>query len=285
MQHLKKNELAEALQLFEEMRLEGEQPTHAVYEMLIRGCTINMTRVGPGASPDHLTANLLKKSMELWEDMVAMNRKPDYWTYNELIRCLGKAGAVKEAMQLFEQMCGSVRLLPEERAFNSMYELCVLSGHYEEALQVFEEHEEMRKSLWKPRFTPVSFSLLLTAAAEGEGKLGERLQTLPRVLRLMGRHGVIPRAPTCERLLDACLRTGELQIAEQVLAIKGFPEEAVDGTLIQRAREQIAQAEVQAAERRLEESTTTGQLDWRIERGPDLERSGIKKAAAQNESK
>jgi hypothetical protein len=27
--------------------------------------------------------------------------------------------------------------------------------------QVFEEHEELRKSLWKPRYTPVSFSLLL----------------------------------------------------------------------------------------------------------------------------
>ena len=48
MQHLKMNELAEALQLFEEMRLEGEQPTHAVYEMLIRGCTIAMTRPQPG---------------------------------------------------------------------------------------------------------------------------------------------------------------------------------------------------------------------------------------------
>jgi hypothetical protein len=29
-----------------------------------------------------------------------------------------------------------VRLLPEERALNSMYELCVLSGNYAYALQV-----------------------------------------------------------------------------------------------------------------------------------------------------
>ena len=48
-----------------------------------------------------------------------------------------------------------------------MYEACVLGGHYEEALYVFEQHEEMRnRSLWRPRFTPVSFSLLLTACAE-----------------------------------------------------------------------------------------------------------------------
>ena len=39
--------------------------------------------------------------------------------------------------------------------------------HYEEALYVFEQQEEMRnRSLWRPRFTPVSFSLLLTACAE-----------------------------------------------------------------------------------------------------------------------
>ena len=44
--------------------------------------------------------------------------------------------------------------------------------HYEEALYVFEQHEEMRnRSLWRPRFTPVSFSLLLTACAEVRAEL------------------------------------------------------------------------------------------------------------------
>ena len=47
-----------------------------------------------------------------------------------------------------------------------MYELCVRSGHYDDALKVFVEHEELRKTLWRPRYTPVSFSLLMTAAAE-----------------------------------------------------------------------------------------------------------------------
>ena len=37
------------------MRLEGERPSHAVYEMLIRGCTIAMQRPGIGEQPDHLT--------------------------------------------------------------------------------------------------------------------------------------------------------------------------------------------------------------------------------------
>lgn len=37
-QHLRRKELAEALEVFEEMRAVGEVPTHAVYEMLMRGC-------------------------------------------------------------------------------------------------------------------------------------------------------------------------------------------------------------------------------------------------------
>jgi len=70
------------------MRLEGERPSHAVYEMLIRGCTIAMQRPGIGEQPDHLTVNLVQKVLELWGDMQQMDRKPDYLTYVELIRAL-----------------------------------------------------------------------------------------------------------------------------------------------------------------------------------------------------
>lgn len=37
-----------------------------------------------------------------------MGRKPDYLTHNELLRALGKGGAHKQAMDLFEHMCGKV---------------------------------------------------------------------------------------------------------------------------------------------------------------------------------
>ena len=60
-QHLLNNELAEALEMPEESKATGEVPTHAVYEMLIRGCTIAMKRVGPGEEADHLTQNLLAR--------------------------------------------------------------------------------------------------------------------------------------------------------------------------------------------------------------------------------
>ena len=214
-QHVRAGELAEALQALEEMRAAGEQPTHAVYEMLVRGCTLAMRRPAPGAAPDHLTLNLVQKVLDLWGDMQAVGRKPDYLTYIELLRALGKGGAVPQALQLFEKMCGTVTLLPEERAFNSMYEACVMGGYHREALHVFDEHEEMRKSLWKPRFTPVTFSLLLSATAEIGAHTSERLGYLPRVLKQMGSHGVLPRAETCARLVGACVSAGELGTAEQ----------------------------------------------------------------------
>ena len=69
-----------------------------------------------------------EKVVELWGDMEANGRKPDYLTHIELLRAFGKAGQLKQAHLIFEQMCGKVQLLPEERAFNSMYEACVMNG-------------------------------------------------------------------------------------------------------------------------------------------------------------
>ena len=216
-QALRNGRLHEALDMFDEMRADGESPSHATYEMLIRGCAIGMRRVGPGEAPDHLTRRLLAQVLALFTDMQEAGRKPDYLTHIELVRALGKAGAVDEAMGVFEKMCRTVWLLPEERALNSMYELCVLSGHHAYALRVFDEHEELRKSLWRPRYTPVSFSLLLTACAVPGPDAEERLAKLPRVLELMGRHGVLPRAATCapprrlrRRRRAAARRAGEV---------------------------------------------------------------------------
>ncbi|KAL1530326.1 hypothetical protein AB1Y20_001235 [Prymnesium parvum] len=246
-EHLKVGELAEALGVLEEMRMEGEQPSHAVYEMLIRGCAIAMRRPTPGRPADHLTINLIGKVLELWGDMLAIGRKPDYMTYIELLRALGKGGRVKDAMLVFEQMCGNHRLLPEQRAFDSMYELCVLSGHYKEALQVFEEQEEMRKSLWKPRYTPVSFSLLLTAAAERGPDVATRLHTLPRILELMQSHGIIPRPQTCERLLDSCIAAGELELGRRILALAPDAKIKIKPSLLAAVAEVSALGENDAA--------------------------------------
>jgi tetratricopeptide (TPR) repeat protein len=247
-QHLRKNELGEAIATFEEMRLAGERPSNAVYEMLIRGCTIAMQRTPVGTVPDHLTINLVQKVLELWGDMEAVGQKPDYLTYIELLRAFGKGGQLPQATMIFEHMCSKVTLLPEERAFNSMYEVCVRAGAYKEALEVFDEQEEMRKSLWKPRFTPVSFSLLLTAAAaesaRNAGAIGDdhaqRLDHLPRVLNQMASYGVLPRVETCENLLTACLKHAHLErgpTGDDVVA--GF----VGGTHLDTARQVIAVAE------------------------------------------
>jgi pentatricopeptide repeat protein len=79
--------------------------------------------------------------------------------------------------------------------------------------------EEMRRSLWKPRYTPVSFSLLLTATAHDGPDGLARVRYLPRVLSQMRSHGVLPREATCNRLLNACVRYGELDTAREVLSL------------------------------------------------------------------
>ena len=57
-QHVRDGDLPEALELLEEMKAEGETPSHAVYEMLIRGCTIAMRRVGQGEVPGAIVDGL-----------------------------------------------------------------------------------------------------------------------------------------------------------------------------------------------------------------------------------
>ena len=253
--HLRDNELGEALGVLDEMKLAGEVPSNAVYEMLIRGCTIAMQRIPVGEVPDHLTINLVNRVLDLWGDMQEMGRKPDYLTYIELLRAFGKGGQLPQAQAIFEHMCSKVTLLPETRAFNSMYEACVRAGAYREALEVFEEHEEMRKSLWKPRFTPVSFSLLLTAAAAESVRnndmigddAGERLQYLPRILSQMQSYRVLPRAQTCDNLLHACIKHKELDIAREVLRMAQSAGHELDAERVKAFREAEASELLQGA--------------------------------------
>jgi len=244
-QHVKAGELAEALGVLDEMKAAGETPSHAVYEMLIRGCTIAMRRPPIGGAPDHLTVNMVQRVVELWGDMLAHDRQPDYLTHIELLRAFGKAGQLKQAHTIFEQMCAKVQLLPEERAFNSMYEACVMNGAYADALLIFDEQDEMRKSLWKPRFTPVSFSLLLTATA-APGALDDglfRLQYLPRVLGFMRSYRITPRAQTCDTLLARCVAYGELETAREVLELARVAGHKLNATGIAAYERRVASVE------------------------------------------
>ena len=135
---------------------------------------------------------------------------------------------------------------PATRPAPCRYELCVLSGHYAEAMHVFEQHEELRKSLWRPRFTAVSFSLLLTATAEPGPQRLERIDTLPRVLAEMSSHGVLPRAEACERLLAACVETKRLETAQQVLKLADRAGHQLDAGTLEAVRRLELQLEAEA---------------------------------------
>ena len=56
-------------------------------------------------------------------------------------------------------------------------------------------------------------------AREGDD-LHKRIQQLPRVLALMDRHAVYPRAEACEKLLSACIATREIGLAAEAPAAR-----------------------------------------------------------------
>ena len=74
----------------------------------------------------------------------------------------------------------------------------------------------------------------MTACAGIGPERAERMQALPRVLTHMDRHGILPRAETCERLVAACFATKQLLTARQVLQLAKRAGHEVDpGTLEQ----------------------------------------------------
>lgn len=107
------------------------------------------------------------------------------------------------------------------------YEACTSIGAHDRALDVFREQSELRKSLFAPRFTPVSFTHLLLAGVEG-GQMGR----LGGVLAEMERVGCLPAVGTCAKLLGAALEQGELEVAEQVLALTRRAGHAPDRLLL-----------------------------------------------------
>lgn len=112
---------AQAFACFAEMKAEGQPPTAATYEMLIRGCTLAMVRVTPEEpEPDRLTLALYNRVLELWSEMRARKIRVDRYTYTELMRACGKAGQLDAAFALFFKMLSLPQFLPDERAFDSM---------------------------------------------------------------------------------------------------------------------------------------------------------------------
>ena len=137
------------------------------------------------------------------------------------------------------------------------------AGAYADALKVFDEQEEMRLSLWKPRFTPVSFSLLLTACAAPTPQLASqddallRLQYLPRVLKQMGSYRILPRAETCDTLLAACVKHGELATGRDVLELARRAGHELEPTGVEAFERKVAQLEGARATRGIEGGATT----------------------------
>jgi len=82
-----------------------------------------------------------------------------------------KAGHIRKALDLYEQMTKNAFTLPTNVVSNSVIEACVNTKNFEKALKVTEELDEIRTGVWfKGRFRAdaITFSLALKAGIEGE---------------------------------------------------------------------------------------------------------------------
>jgi pentatricopeptide repeat protein len=165
------------------------------------------------------------------------------------MRACGKAGQVEAAWVLFTKMLSLPQFLPDERALDSMYELCTSAGAHARALDVFREHSELRKTLFAPRLTPVSFTHLIRAGVEGG-----QMHRLGPVLDEMERFRVFPAVGTCARLLGAAVAQGELEVAARVVALTRRAGHVPDRLLLdaydaERAAQRLGRGAGKAAKR------------------------------------
>jgi len=81
-----------------------------------------------------------------------------------------KAGHIRKALDLYEQMTKNAFTLPSNVISNSLIEGCVNTKQFEKALKVTEEMDEIRQGMWfkgKYRADAVTFSMALKAGIEG----------------------------------------------------------------------------------------------------------------------
>lgn len=235
---------AQAFDCFAEMKQEGEKPTAAVYEMLIRGCALAMRRVTveEGEGADTLTQHLYARVLGVWAEMREAKVRVDRFTYIELLRACGKAGQVDAAFAIFDKMLTLPQFLPDSRTFDSMYELCNALGEHEHAFEIFRDQQELSKSLHRPKLTPVTFSQLMRAAVEGG-----QMARIPPVLDAMEAIGQYPSRAACKAMLQAAVDQRALPAGARVLKLTAAAGHTPDRLVLDEYENALELARLEAA--------------------------------------
>lgn len=228
-----KQEIDEALLVFEKMISQGLKPSGITYNTLIKGLCegrkfekireiLEGAKESGGFIPDTCTFNTvmnahcsegkLVEAFEIFDKMRELQVQSDSSTYSVLIRSLCHTGDFERAEKLFDELSEKEILLSETgcaplvAAYNPMFEYLCGNGKTKKAETVF------RQLMKRGTQDPSSFkTLILGHCKEGTFKAGFDL------LILMLRRDYVPDFETYDSLINVLLQKGEPLLAQETL--------------------------------------------------------------------
>lgn len=229
-----KQQIDEALGVFEEMVNRGLKPNEITYNTLINGLC-EAKRIdkikeifegaalgGGGFTPDactfntlmtvHCNAGNLNEAFTVFEKMKDLKIQPDSATYSILIRSLCQKGDFERAEQLFDELMHKEILLRDDgckplvAAYNSVFEFLCKNGKTNKAERVFRQL--MKRGTQDP---PSYKTLIMGHCREGTCEAGFEL------LVWMLRRDFVPDFEIYQSLIDGLLQKGEPLLAHKTL--------------------------------------------------------------------
>lgn len=228
-----RQEIEEAMVVFEEIISRGLKPNQITCNTLIKGlCEAKkydkikeilekMMQVG-GFKPDTCTFNTLmnahckagnsEEALKVFHKMSALQVQPDSATYNVLIRSLCQQGDFERGEKLFDEVSEKEILLsnvgcrPLVAAYNPMFEYLCANGKTDKAERVFRQL--MKRGIQDPSSYR---TLIMGHCKEGTFKSGYEL------LVLMLQRAFVPELETYVLLINGLLKTGEALLAYKAL--------------------------------------------------------------------
>ncbi|OMO69549.1 hypothetical protein CCACVL1_19432, partial [Corchorus capsularis] len=228
-----KQEVDEALFVFQEMISQGLKPNKITYNTLIKGlCEVHrydkIKDIFEGMGEDgrfipdtctfntlinaHCNAGNLEEALNSFKRVSELNVLPDSATYSVIIRTLCQRGDFDKAEEFFDELAEKEILLsdagctPCVAAYNPMFEYLCGNGKTKKAEKVF------RQLMKRGRQDPSAYkTLILGHCREGTFKAGYEL------LILMLRRAFKPDFEIYDSLIGGLLQTGEPLLAHLTL--------------------------------------------------------------------
>ncbi|KAK4789918.1 hypothetical protein SAY86_017222 [Trapa natans] len=190
-----------AIRLFDEMKVNGLEPTVKIYTILLS---------------IYFMLGEVEKALSLVQNMREKGCAPTVFTYTELIKGLGKAGRVEEAYDVYSNMrregCKADVVL-----MNNLINIFGRAGRLDDSLKIFSDMENMQ-------VTPnvVTYNTIIKSLFESKSCASEAALWYEK----MKDKGLTPSSFTYSILIDGFCKTNRVEKALLLLEEmdeKGFP--------------------------------------------------------------